>query len=41
MLEHALCAALFRTAHGNLIRQDYFNADILKPSALAGGLTVE
>ncbi|WP_346101275.1 tyrosine-type recombinase/integrase [Nonomuraea maheshkhaliensis] len=27
--------ALFRTSRGNLIRRDYFNADILKPAILA------
>ncbi|MFF0578550.1 hypothetical protein [Streptosporangium saharense] len=32
---------LFRTAHGNLIQHDYFNADILKPSILAGRLPAE
>ncbi|MEV4836319.1 site-specific integrase [Nonomuraea sp. NPDC049486] len=27
--------ALFRTSRGNLIRRDYFNADVLKPAILA------
>lgn len=33
--------ALFRTTRGNLIRRDYFNADILKPAILAAGVPAD
>lgn len=33
--------ALFRTSRGNLIRRDYFNADILKPAILAAGVPAD
>ncbi len=32
---------LFRTTRGNLIRRDYFNADILKPAILAAGVPAD
>ncbi|WP_230879568.1 site-specific integrase [Planomonospora sp. ID67723] len=32
---------LLRTTRGNLIRRDYFNADILKPAILAAGVPVD
>ncbi|MER6178577.1 site-specific integrase [Streptosporangium sp. NPDC001681] len=32
---------LFRTTRGNLIRRDYFNADVLKPAILSAGVPVD
>ncbi|MGW0594816.1 replication initiator [Streptosporangium sp. NPDC002607] len=32
---------LFRTTRGNLIRRDYFNADVLKPAILTAGVPAD
>ncbi|WP_405086197.1 hypothetical protein [Microbispora sp. NBC_01389] len=32
---------LFRTARGNLIRRDHFNADVLKPAIFSAGVPVD
>ncbi|GAA4219477.1 hypothetical protein GCM10023075_03600 [Streptosporangium album] len=32
---------LFRTTRGNLVRRDYFNADVLKPAIFSAGVPVD